>query len=258
MRATAAWQAAWGGTDFTLYYAVGDRPAEQHRAYCDYVGRLNAVLKRARPVRSTLLYYPIHDLQAEYLPVAGPVKLSSQSPRAQRIVGSFMRLGQMLQRAQIPAMLIDHEHLGNAKVTAEGRLAIGGRPFESIVLPEAVELPAAVAQAVRQFAARGGRILRGAGEISPKTLVETLKPRCRLSPASGKIALGEFTRDGRRILLLVNVAPTAYHGHLTTGTAGEWASMDPATGGAEAAGNDQDGRVSLSLAPRRAVFLISP
>ena len=49
MQATAAWQAAWDVTDFTLYYGMGDRSADDYRAYCDFVGRLNAVLKEATP-----------------------------------------------------------------------------------------------------------------------------------------------------------------------------------------------------------------
>ena len=39
MQAAAAWQAGWGVTEFTLYYGVTDRSAEDYRAYCDYVGR---------------------------------------------------------------------------------------------------------------------------------------------------------------------------------------------------------------------------
>ena len=45
-------------------------------------GCLNAVLKPARRDAQTLLYYPIHDLWAEYLPVAGPLREAPQSPRA--------------------------------------------------------------------------------------------------------------------------------------------------------------------------------
>ncbi len=32
MQATAAWQATWGVTEFTLYYSQADRPIEQYRA----------------------------------------------------------------------------------------------------------------------------------------------------------------------------------------------------------------------------------
>ncbi|MFH1264484.1 MAG: hypothetical protein ABIK89_02065, partial [Planctomycetota bacterium] len=159
MQATAAWQAAWGVTEFTLYYGLGDRSPEEYRAYCDYVGRLNAILKPARFDRKVLLYYPIHDLWEEYLPVAEPLRLDSQSPRAQRIVGSFMRLGQTLERNQIPFALVDHEQLASATVRPDGKLAIGDHSFEALLLPEDAKLPPEAAEVVRDFRQRGGRFV---------------------------------------------------------------------------------------------------
>ena len=88
MQATAVWMATWGVTDFTLYYAPSDRTPEAYRAYCDFVGRLNALLLGATPVADVLLYYPVYDLWGEYLPVAEPLTLSSQPPRAQQVVQS--------------------------------------------------------------------------------------------------------------------------------------------------------------------------
>ena len=41
---------------------------------------------------------------------------SSQSPRAQQLVNSFLQLGQKLQHSQIPLTLADHESLAAAKV----------------------------------------------------------------------------------------------------------------------------------------------
>ena len=79
MQATAAWQAAWGVTDFTLYYSLALRSPQKYRAYCDYVGRLNAILKPARLESKVLLYYPIYDLWAEYLmldPATGTIRMA--------------------------------------------------------------------------------------------------------------------------------------------------------------------------------------
>ena len=115
MQATAAWQATWGVTDFTLYYGLQDRPQDKYQAYGDFVGRLNAILKPATQQPLVLLYYPVYDLWSEYIPVAQPLSLDSQSERAKKIVGSFMRLGQTLQRNQIPFALIDHEFLAGEK-----------------------------------------------------------------------------------------------------------------------------------------------
>jgi dTDP-4-amino-4,6-dideoxygalactose transaminase len=70
LTATAAWQAAMGVTEFTLYYNRAARPPADYRAYCNFVGRLNALLREANPQPSVLLYYPIYDVWGEFLPVA--------------------------------------------------------------------------------------------------------------------------------------------------------------------------------------------
>lgn len=261
MCATAAWQAAWGVTDFTLYYSPDDRSADDYRAYCQYVGRLNAVLKPAKLDPDLLLYYPVRDLWAEYRPVAEPLSLQSQPPRAQRIVGSFMRLGQTLQRTQIPFALIDHEQLAAATVAADGTLVRGGHRFRALVLPEDVELPAPAAKVVDRFRRKGGRVLRD-GEagvhLSPAALVSAAKPPYRLTPASELIALGRFTRAGRRVLLVVNTSSKVYEGRLTVGGSEPWTWMDPATGALGAAPVGGGGQLHLALGPRQALVYVSP
>ena len=208
MQAAAAWQAAWGVTEFTLYYGTEDRPAETYRAYGDYVGRLNAILKPARFDRRVLLYYPIYDLWAEYLPMAEPLRLESQSPRARQIVASFMQLGRTLQRSQIPFALTDHEHLAKAQI--DGEAACGSGPVNSNPwsFRKASNCRRTSAAVVARFQQSGGFVLRdeaAAPSRSKEGLIEALKPAFRISPASDTIALGCFVRDGRSVLLLVNV-----------------------------------------------------
>jgi hypothetical protein len=259
MQAAAAWQAAWGVTDFTLYYGIPDRSAEEYRAYGDYVGRLNAVLKPARPDPQVLLYYPIYDLWAEYRPVAEPLGLQSQSPRAQQIVRSFMELGQLLHGSQIPFTLIDHEGLAAATAQPDGKLAIHDQRYTALILPEATELPPPAAEVARQFGRHGGRMVTGPrapGAQSERLLIDLLKPPYSISPASGQIVLGQFLRDGRRILLLVNVSREPYHGLLAIDAPGTWQVMDPATGKVQPAETDGEGRVRLGLAARQAILLV--
>ena len=258
MRATAAWQAVWGVTDFTLYYGPSDRPAEDYRAYCDFVGRLNAVLKPARMDRRVLLYYPIHDLWEEYIPVPEPLKVGSQSGRAQRIVGSFMRLGQTLQRAQIPFTIIDHEYLAGAEVGADGRLAIADGRYDSLLLPEGAKLPPDASETVKNFSQRGGRVLTDGpsdAALSRGAILEAVEPAYRISRPSDEIALGQFTRDGRKILLAVNVSGKGYQGHIVTDAPGDWHVMDPATGAITAAEKTSPG-VPLTLAARQSLVLV--
>jgi hypothetical protein len=259
MQATAAWQAAWGVTDFTLYYGVGDRSADDYRAYCDYVGRLNAILKPARYDRRVLLYYPIRDLWEEYLPVAEPLRLDSQSPRAQRIVQSFMRLGRTLQRSQIPFALVDHANLASAAVRADGKLAIGGHAFETVVLPEDVNLPPNAAAVVDRFRETGGRVVvdrPGDGALTAERLMAAIRPAHCIAPPSDRIALGQYERDGRRVLLIVNVGREAYEGRLESEAVDGWHRMDPAAGTIEPLAVGDAGQSPLKLAPREAVILV--
>ena len=107
MCAAAAWQAAMGVTEFTLYYGIKDRDEETHKQYCEYVGRLNAILRDAKPVYDVVLHYPIAELQAEYLPHAEPLDLRKQSPRTQELVASFEQSGQRLIQHQIPFVISD-------------------------------------------------------------------------------------------------------------------------------------------------------
>ena len=258
MQATAAWQAAWGVTEFTLYYGIADRSAADFHAYCDYVGRLNSLLRPAQPVREVLLYYPIYDLWSEYVPVAAPLRLESQSPRAKRLVSSFMRLGQLLERNQVPFTLVDHEHLAAARALPGGKLAIGEPTYHALVVPEDVVLPEAAAAVVEAFAKQGGVVLRDqpAERLAARSLADRLKPAFRVAPASERIALGRFRRDGREIVLVANVAATPYEGRLSTGMTGRWQLFDPATGVTRPVERLASGEIPLSLAARQAVLLI--
>jgi len=259
MQATAAWQAAWGVTEFTLYYSVDKRSADEYRAYGTYVGRLNSVLKPARMARDVLLYYPVRDLWAEYLPVAEPLQLGSQSPRAQRIVASFMRLGQALQRSQIPFAMIDHENLAAARPGRDGSLAIGQHRFTTLVLPAGVELPEAAAAVVNKFRAQGGRVVADGsspGSLTEAALVAAIRPAWRILPASERITLGSFVRDGRPILLLANAGKQPYQGRLSVAQGGDWQVLDPADGGIRVAEHADAKHLKLALAPRQTLLLV--
>lgn len=272
MQATAA----WGVTEFTLYYHPASRSANDYRAYCDFVGRLNAVLKPAKPTPQVLLYYPSYDLWAEYRPVAELLRLASQPPLVRKIVNSFWRLGTSLQCSQNPFAMADHELLATATLgrnsagplAGEGQgvkegeavLTIAGHAFTTLVLPDGVVLPKPVATIVEQFRSAGGRVLadRETAQFHAATLTKAVRPADRLSPESDRIALGRFERDGRTILVLVNVGRKPYHGQLTVEPKGSWACMDPATGGIAPLAADAQGRLPVSLAARQTMLFVSP
>jgi hypothetical protein len=120
MCAAASWQAAWGVTEFTLYYGIKGRGEAVHKQYCDYVGRLNAVLRSAEMMPEAVLYYPIRELQAEYVPQADPLDFQKMSPQTKQLVGDFEGVGAFLVKNQIPFVISDK------RLTAA---ETGGKPF---------------------------------------------------------------------------------------------------------------------------------
>ncbi len=255
MQSTAAWQAAWGVTDFTLYYGIGDRKPEAHREYCSYVGRLNSILKNADRMPQVLLYYPVYDLWSEYIPQADPLKLASQTQHARTIVGSFMQLGTLLQRSQVPFCLVDHEHLARAQRLSDGSVKIADHTFTSLLIPKGVTLPEKAGKVKEYMAQRdGGVITSFSGE--KEELLTLLKPPYRITPASDRITLGIFSRSGRRILLAANVGKSPYQGAIETGGKTKWLCMQPSNGGITGISSAQDGTIPLTLEPQQAVLLV--
>jgi len=260
MQATAAWQAVWGVTEFTLYYSQNDRPVDTYRAYCDFVGRLNAILKPAARVPDVLLYYPMYDLWSEYRPAAEPMTNSSQPWRFQSIVASFMQLGQALQRSQIPFTLIDHQYLAGAKIEADGAIVVGGQSYRSIVFPEGVELPPDAANQLALVQQRSAQSVwqgeRAHQLVTGGTPVALLQPTYRIEPASPQITVGHFTREGHPIILLVNVGRQDYTGRLSVAAGQAWCVLDPASGATQPSQADADGCVPIHLAPRETRLLL--
>jgi hypothetical protein len=266
MQATAAWQAALGVTEFTSYYGtlgqiLKDPPppgAEVGPAYGRYVGRLNAILREARLEPEVLLYYPIHDLWAEYLPVADRLSLENQSPRARQIVRSFLGTGRKLTTAQVSLAVADHELLAKAEVR-DGAAWLVGRRFGALVLPAGVELPGPAAAAARKLQEAGGIVMQDGDAARPLELARlaAASPTGHLDPASGTVIVGRFRREGRRILAVVNVGTQPYAGRLRV-EEGAWRAADPATGEVSPRKAGADGRLEVSLPGRSATLLIGP
>jgi hypothetical protein len=258
MCATAAWQAALGVTEFTLYYSRERRTPEEYRSYCAFVGRLNAMLRRARPSPRVLLYYPIRDLWSEYRPIADKLAVESQSPRLRDIVNSFMDLGQRMTRGQISFAVADHEMLAVARVDG-GEIHVGDGSFKAIILPAGVELPPSVEQQVGRFEAAGGRVLRAtpSAKADLAAVAGVYDSGLPGGPAE-RIVVGRFTRAGRRMVLAVNVDGATYDGAMTARDAAQWTIGDPATGTMEPVRTDEQGRIVLSLPPRATRILIGP
>lgn len=257
MNAAAAWQAAWGVTEFTLYYRPEHRTPEDFRAYCRCVGHLNAILRPARPAPQVLLYYPIDTLWEEYRPVAEPLRITAQTPRAQRLVQSFNRLGQILVRAQVPFALADYEALGQCKVE-RGWLTIGSTSYSALIVPREARLPSGCAGKLDTFAGGGGRVVldKGPANLEVQSLREKLSLPESLEPARDSVVMGRFVRDGRRVLVLLNVGMKPYAGMLRHSSPGGGMYLDPASGRIDAGSLSAPGKSSLRLAPRQALLWV--
>jgi hypothetical protein len=258
MCATAAWQAALGVTEFTLYYNRTARSPTDYRAYCDFVGRLNSFLRDARPAPRVLLYYPIYDVWGEYRPVAEPLTLNSQNDRAKTVVNSFLSLGEHTTRKQISFALIDHELLAAAEVR-QGHIVVNGRAFDALVLPAGVEIPKSAAEKMNLFKASGGKVLAdGAEGNAQMDALAALYGSGALGSPSERIVVGRFVRGWKDILLIVNVAAKEYNGAVTAENASAWLAADPASGRIVPVATDSNGNIVLSMPPRTALLLVGP
>ncbi|HPC95946.1 MAG TPA: hypothetical protein PLU87_13445 [Sedimentisphaerales bacterium] len=258
MCATAAWQAAFGVTEFTLYYNRQQRSPQEYRAYGDFVGRLNALLREARPAPRVLLYYPIADVWAEYKPVAEKLTKQSQSALMRRIIDSFMNLGQRMTRSQISFVLADHEILAGAHVQGR-RICVGRQCFDALLLPADVELPAPAGANVRRFERAGGRVVRDVpGETIRLDALAALYDSGLPSVPQEWLVVGRFTRDRRDLVLVVNVGASPCDCEVSAPQAAQWIVADPATGRMEPVSTERPGWVSLSLPPRTACILVGP
>jgi hypothetical protein len=257
MMATAGWQAAFGVTEFTLYYDYRQRKNGTYKQYCDFIGRLNAFLREAHPVPRVLLYYPIYDLWGEYMPVAEKLTLDSQSKRMQQITNSFMKLGQRMVKEQISFAVVDHELLASAEVHDKD-IWIAGQRFEALVLPAAVELPMPAAAVVEQLKATGGKVLldKTLGQEISFDSLESVYASGRLTVPYDQIVVGRFSRKGRDILILVNVAAELYSGRILGKNSSQWLVAHPDSGRIERITTDESGRIAVSIPSRGVILLI--
>jgi len=258
MQAATAWQMTFGVTDFNLYYSItcGDkypyRKEQEYKEYCDFVGRVNALVKEATPVRKVLLYYPVYDLQREYIPVAEKMTRNSQSELSRTVEASFSKLGSNLLQAQIQFVLVDYLTLGKAVVNDDKTIQVGQNRYSSVVFPKGVVLPPAVSTLVRQAKDKGVKIVFADGYTdtpSPEQLSVFTGNENRLIPASTAIAFGKFTREGRDIYLMVNTGKENYHGQLELAHGKHYVELDPQTGTVSRQRSIPDNKITLDLAP---------
>ncbi len=269
MRASTAWQMAWGVTDFNLYYSFNYRDKYEFRnessfkAYCDFVGRVNSVIMDAKPVKSVLLYYPIYDMQQEYKPVAGMIKLDNQPKRVQKIENSYHQIGLSLSKAQIPFIIVDYLFLENAEITNDGTIKMNGEEYSGLMLPQGVTLPLKVQTLVNQLKGKKGKVISFEQNTEVQTVEEkiaSLAPIEKLDPLDSEIVFGKFSRSGHDIYMLVNTGDEIYEGNLSVGQKASWSVMNPQTGEVSNINSISEGRKKLlpvCLGPNQTLIYVS-
>ena len=258
MQAATAWQMAFGVTDLTLYYTInyGDkypfRNEASYKEYCNFVGRVNSLLMEAAPVRKTLLYYPIYDLQREYIPTAEKMRLSTQSELTKTIETSFRELGANLLKSQTQFVLVDYLTLQGAVVNTAGTIRIGQNDYSSLSFPKGVTLTPHLLKLINQAKTNGVKVVMADDfkeTPQPDQLSKLVGSAEQLIPSDSRIAFGRFTRGGRAIYMLVNTGTDSYHGQLEVRQGTRFMEADPQTGAISTAQKVPGNRIPLDVAP---------
>ena len=258
MEAATAWQMAFGVTDFNLYYTItygNQYPKRQetaYREYCNFVGRANSILKEATPVRNVLLYYPIYDLQREYIPTAEKMSVRTQSELTKTLELSFRDLGANLLKTQIQFVLVDYLFLEDAVVSDHGTIQIGRNEFSSIVFPKGIVITPSMSHLLDQAKTKGVKIIFGEDFTvtpSPDQLSSLLGSVNKISPANSSIAFGKFLRDGNQIFMLANTGKDEYKGALHVEIGKRYVVLDPQTGAVSDLQSFVGNKIDIQLAP---------
>lgn len=261
-------QAAWGVTEFASYYRFENLGKDVYKKYCDYVGRLNSVLRNAKPVRPVLLLYPVEEMQQLFKP-GYPIS-KNQSKEMNFLLSTFRGLGHRLMINQIPFTLIDRNTLEQALPTNSGTVELASLSYDTIFVP--TDLPLSVekfnkkdkSEIIGNIQKTDNLKQADKAEIkdkSPKTVelkkVENIQKTDRtgikvirttdsdyfaqiqkirehfidLTPGSESIIAGQFEKDGRRIWVLVNMSEEkSYSGQMTRCSENQALVLDPVTG----------------------------
>lgn len=227
MRAAAGVMAANSITEFTLYYSIHGgkefpwRNEKTHRQYCDFVGRINSILRDAQPVRPLLLYYPIEQIQREYVPMGGHFQHNSQTKRVAEVSWAFNTLGRSLTQSQIPFIIVDDQSIreliaNGAGKKNESRTIRSDFEFSGIIYPETVEKKN-YSWNNKNLAEIYAKDIAGTtnADSVQKAVSKQAGPRLVLDPPNQKIALGAFVRDGQFVFTLTNTNDAQYTGKVS-------------------------------------------
>jgi hypothetical protein len=298
MAGTAGLQFALGVNLITSYYGwrhYGDAPAtwapasqppqNAYRAYCDYVGRLAAMLRGGRHVCPAAVYYPVRSMQARFAPSARPYYDASAHGAEVAALDALVReLARGLLQRQVDFDFVDDRALAEAQVSA-GSLCIADEAYRLLILPEPRVMECDALAAVVSFARAGGAVigvgclptkaarsadaeefarlekdLRAAG-VAAMSLDEALRlsaTKALLEPRCPHVlALHRVRQDGRHVRLFTNTSPEACAVKVRLHASGAGWLCWPRTG-AVAPCKLGPQPLSLDLQPYEAVLVVAP
>ena len=241
MSATAAWQATFGVTEFTLYYNTNERTPEQYNRFCDCVGRINAIVRDAQFTRDVAMFYPIRTIQEEYLPVANQPERKDMSEKVRALSQSWESLGCKLIASQTPFYAMGESDMQKTLLDSGDSLCAP----KTLIIPKNAELSNDAQKIVEQFEKKGGKVQ--SDEWTPAKSV--------LDPLGPAIVRGTFLREGKTIQILVNTGDSAWQGRLKTVQVGDCLVCDPMNGSVEKKTADSDG-IALNVTPLQTLIII--
>lgn len=242
MNMTAAWQAIFGITEFALYYQLTDRTPADYKAYSEFVGRTNAILRDASFVRDVVVLYPIRDLNELYIPSKDCITSTNIPKGAQTICRSYLKIGGQMLRSQTTFLLAEEKDLPNLLA---GKIP-GLNVPRAILILEGATVTDETQKRLDAFEKSGGTVFRA-----------TFTPlESYLSPASKQVFRGEYVRDGYQVQIFLNTSKTdSYQGNVRVrGTSGTL--LSPEDGKIEPAVL-HDGSAALNLQPWETKILVT-
>lgn len=250
----AAWQSIWGVTEFTFYYQITDRTPADYRQICDFIGRLNVLVRDAQPVRPVLLYYPIAELSANYLPLTDRPKLSRMNAPFQKTAASFRELGNLMQAHQIGFFTSDAPEILKAESPRPGILKVGSQEVETLVFPASLDLSPELNAKVTAFEKAGGTVIRGSAPAETLAAQVSALQKILRTP-NPALVLGTFRRDERTIHAILNSAQKPASLELNLPAAAHAELFFPFTGKREKI-EGKNGVFSLTLQGKETVLVV--
>lgn len=294
---TASMLFSFGVTEMLSYYPLSFAPEkelketdfapQQYKRYTKLVTNLHRLFSAGPITNRVAVLYPITSYWAHFTPSHRSMYEPHPDPVVRSLDEGFSSLCRNLLQHQIDYDIVDERSLAAARI-AKGRLVMGERTYEVLLLPPADTLYLRSMEVMTEFVTHGGTVL--ASPLLPefaaegpeedhriREMMETIRaagalggsepgsspvaylvrsralPECILDPACPNILCTTIARPEGEAFLLVNVSPREYAGTVAFRTDGKPTLLDPVTDIEHALATDRTAdsrsRVRLTLPP---------